>query len=112
MAQRQPTHKLNTHRLRVNQNGVLQGTVARYDPFGQPIDPVTGDIGTEQANDSGPDTMDSDADYGWASQPQEPYQPLGTLATFEVGSGQFVPGVGRFLSIGPVAGGVDNSYVY
>src|SRR6218665_788184 len=49
-----PTHKLNTHRLRVNQNGVLQGTVARYDPFGQPIDPVTGDIGTEQANDSGP----------------------------------------------------------
>jgi hypothetical protein len=38
----------------------------RYDPFGQPIDPITGRIGTMAADEAVPDTIkNSDADYAW-----------------------------------------------
>lgn len=37
--------------------GSRVGVRASYDPFGQPIDPVTGDIGTLTADDAVPDTL-------------------------------------------------------
>ncbi|MEQ1736974.1 MAG: hypothetical protein ABL886_11305, partial [Rhodoglobus sp.] len=36
--------------------GIRLGVRASYDPFGQPIDPTTGDIGTAAADDAVPDT--------------------------------------------------------
>ncbi|MEQ1737660.1 MAG: hypothetical protein ABL886_14800, partial [Rhodoglobus sp.] len=47
--------------------GIRLGVRASYDPFGQPIDPITGDIGTAVADDAVPDTSPGDADYGWGS---------------------------------------------
>ncbi|RWZ46434.1 hypothetical protein ELQ90_15425, partial [Labedella phragmitis] len=43
--------------------GVRQGARAVYDPFGQPVDPVTGAVGTAAADDAVPDTVsETDAD--------------------------------------------------
>ena len=54
-----------------DQTGTRSAGVLRYDPFGQPIDPTTGRIGTTIADDAGPDTLPGQADWGWVgSAPQ------------------------------------------
>jgi len=42
--------------LLADQDGTRVGARASFDPFGQPIDPVTGDIGTQAADDAVTDT--------------------------------------------------------
>ena len=87
--------------------------IAMFDPFGDPIDPVTGCIGTVAANgqDLG-DTTTPGATLGWEGSHGKQYQHTGDIATIEMGARQYVPILGRFLSVDAVAGGNSNDYNY
>jgi RHS repeat-associated protein len=96
-----------------NGTGTRQGGVVSYDPFGQPVDPVTGNIGTLTADDASPsNTTTGSANYGWEGSHQKLFEHAGDVATIEMGARQYIPALGRFLEVDPVAGGNANDYNY
>lgn len=69
-------------------SGARVGVRASFDPFGQPIDPGTGNLGTLTADDATANTVNgTGASYGWLGSHEKLYEHQGSIATIEMGCG-------------------------
>ena len=85
-----------------NTTGVLQGGIASFDPFGNPL----GATGVK-------DNSDGNLDYGWHGTAQRGLDhETGMQPTINMGARPYQPGLGRFLATDPVEGGTPNDYLY
>ncbi len=83
-----------------NGSGSKIGATFTYDPYGQPLA-------------GNPDnTTASATSYGWEGSHQKLTEHQGLLNDIEMGARVYAPGLGRFLSVDPEAGGCANDYTY
>ncbi|WP_292775014.1 MULTISPECIES: PA14 domain-containing protein [Microbacterium] len=90
----------------VTRTGVTTSALLLWDPFGQPVDPVTFAIGTTASDDSGQvagNTL-------WHQGALKPAESAGSALVVEMGVRLYVPALGRFLQVDPIEGGGANDY--
>ncbi|MFC7945196.1 PA14 domain-containing protein [Microbacterium oxydans] len=92
----------------VTRTGAATSGLLLWDPFGQPVDPVTFAIGTVASDDTGQvagNTL-------WHQGALKPAESAGSAMVVEMGVRLYVPALGRFLQVDPIEGGSHNDYVW
>lgn len=90
----------------VTRTGTTTGALLLWDPFGQPVDPVSFAIGTVASDDTGQvagNTL-------WHQGALKPAESAGSALVVEMGVRLYVPALGRFLQVDPIEGGGANDY--
>lgn len=90
----------------VTRTGTTTSALLMWDPFGQPVDPVTFAVGTVASDDSGQvagNTL-------WHQGALKPAESAGSALVVEMGVRLYVPALGRFLQVDPIEGGGANDY--
>ncbi len=89
-------------------SAIRTSPVYLYDPYGQNISPDNGVFSDIPISS----TMAGGMDFGWLGQHERPVEHLGGQQAIEMGARTYMPILGRFLQVDPVAGGSANDYDY
>lgn len=88
--------------------GAVTGSHYLYDPFGQPIDPSTGQTNPSAA----PTTRSNGPTDAWHGKSQRGYENTGGDNAILMGARLYLPAFGQFTSPDPILGGNSNPYTY